>query len=182
MKLIKRILSAMMCLFIVGCMYIPAGEVENIEPTPTVDVVIATPEPTPTPIKTVFGFTEEFERYIDQVAEYYDLPADLVRGVIWVESRGQINADNGLCVGLMQLNRQYASTFMKATGAQNITDPEYNVQCGCWWLSELMEWADGEENLALMAYNMGQSKALKKWQNGEVTSYAIKVQEARSKF
>ena len=178
MRILKRIIGAMLCLFIVGCMYIPAGEV--IEPTPT---------PTPTPTETapvvktsVFGFTENFERYIDQVAEYYNLPADLVRAVIWVESRGQVNADNGICVGLMQLNRQYAETFMKATGAQNITDPEYNVLCGCWWLSELLKWADGEENLALMAYNLGQSKALKKWQNGEVTSYAIKVQEARAKF
>ena len=169
----------MMCLFIVGCMNIPAGEVVE----PVTDVVVVMPTPISEPkVTSVFGFTEEFENYINQVADFYELPHDLVRAVIWVESRGVITADNGLCVGLMQLNRQYADTFMKATGAQNITDPEYNIQCGCWWLSELLKWADGEENLALMAYNMGQSKALKKWQNSEVTSYVINVQEARMKF
>ncbi|MBR5874843.1 MAG: transglycosylase SLT domain-containing protein [Oscillospiraceae bacterium] len=180
MKILKPILGAILCLFIVSCVSIPAGEV--IEPTPDVVVVTPAPTPTPAPIKTVFGFTEEFELYINQVAEYYNLPADLVRAVIWVESRGQINADNGLCVGLMQLNRQYADTFMQATGSQNITDPGNNVLCGCWWLSELLNWAEGEENLALMAYNMGQSKALKKWQTGFVTQYVIDVQEARSMF
>ena len=179
MKLIKTIIGMVLCLFIVGCVNIPAGETVT---EATRDVIIVTPTPAPQPVKTVLGLSEDLEHFINQTAEHYGLPADLVRAVIWVESRGVITADNGLCVGLMQLNRDYADTFMRATGAQNITDPQYNIVCGCWWLSELMKWAEGEEDLALMAYNLGQSKARKNWNNGVVTSYALKVQEVRGMF
>ena len=184
MKILKRLIGFGLCSFVAMCFFIGCVKADMVEqgytpePESKIEVVVATPAP----IKTVFGFTPEFEGFIDQAAEYYGLPADLVRAVIWVESRGQINADNGLCVGLMQLNRLYDDTFIKSTGVQDIVDPESNVLCGCWWLSELLKWADGEENLALMAYNLGQSKALKKWQNGVVTSYVINVQEARSMF
>lgn len=185
MKYIKRIIGMMLCLFIVGCASITVGETpEAVEPTPEIVILpTATPEPTPyVPVKSALGLSEDLEGFIEQAAEYYNLPSDLVRAVIWVESRGVTTADNGLCVGLMQLNRDYADTFMQATGALNITEPRYNIVCGCWWLSELLEWADGEEDLALMAYNLGQSKARKNWNNGVVTSYAVNVQNARSKF
>lgn len=146
--------------------------------------IVITPE-TPTQyaeIVTELNLPTKIEQVINDTAEENGLSADLVRAVIWVESRGQIDADNGLCVGLMQLNKNYADTFMTLAGVETITDPVDNIKAGCKWLSNLIEWADGNEDLALMAYNLGQTGALKKWNNGEITNYVTKVQTARGMF
>lgn len=184
MNYIKRLIGFSLCLFVVGCMSVTPATAPASEPVPEVIMITPTPAPTevPQPQKTALGLSENLESVIEQAASYYGLPADLVRAVIWVESRGVITADNGQCFGLMQLNKQYKDAFIKGAGVQNITEPQYNIMCGCWWLSELLNWADGEEDLALMAYNLGQSKARKNWNNGVVTSYAVNVQNARAMF
>lgn len=124
---------------------------------------------TPAAQPTVLELPQELEAHIDAAAAFYGLDPALVRAVIYVESRGQIDADNGLCYGLMQLNKRYADTFMQGAGVENITDPENNVLGGCWYLAEMLEYTGGQEALALMCYNMGaagtSSKTVKKLQN-----------------
>lgn len=102
----------------------------------------------------------------------------LVWAVIWVESRGDAAADNGQCVGVMQLNRAYESAFTAGTGVQNITDPANNVTAGVWWLGQIMA-QEKDTAKALMVYNMGRSGAKALWQQGVTsTAYSDAVLEA----
>lgn len=129
------------------------------------------------------GLPAELESKIDQAADRYGLDPALVRGVIWVESRGVTTADNGTCAGLMQLHKGYAETFQAGAGVENITDPANNVEAGCWYLAELMTWAEGEEALALMAYNLGNTKAGEWWSEGvRATRYTEAVETAKGGF
>lgn len=138
---------------------------------------------TPAAQPTVLGLPEELEAHIDAAAALYGLDPVLVRAVIYVESRGQVDADNGLCYGLMQLNRKYASVFMEGAEVENITDPENNVLGGCWYLSEMMAYTGGQEALALMCYNMGCSGAQDYWHDGVYsTAYTRAVEEAKELF
>ena len=132
---------------------------------------------------TVLGLPQELEAHIDAAADFYGLDPVLVRAVIYVESRGQVDADNGLCYGLMQLNKKYADTFMQGAGVENITDPENNVLGGCWWLAEMLAYTGGQETLALMCYNMGCSGAQDYWHDGVYsTAYTRAVLEAKELF
>ena len=125
----------------------------------------------------------ELDKAVREVCEQYGLTPDIVYAVAWTESRFVADADNGLCYGLMQLNRQYADTFCDGAQIENIYDPASNIKAGCWWLSELLKWANGNENLALMAYNLGQHNAKIKWENGvHTTRYTEMVQRARLNY
>lgn len=140
------------------------------------------PEP-PAAQPTVLGLPEELEAHIDAAAALYGLDPVLVRAVIYVESRGQVDADNGLCYGLMQLNKKYASVFTEGAEVENITDPENNVLGGCWWLAEMLEYTGGQEALALMCYNMGCAGAQDYWHDGVYsTAYTRAVEEAKELF
>lgn len=158
-------------------------KVEIIKNLSAPAAVIQQEEQTPPPVNTILGLSESLEAHINETAELYGLAPDLIRAVIYVESRGQIDADNGLCYGLMQLNKTYTETFTIGAAVDNITDPENNILAGCWHLAELLEWADGNEDLALMAYNLGQSKARRYWAEGRhTTTYSENVQKAREQF
>lgn len=134
-------------------------------------------------ILTELNLPIELENQIDKAADIYGLPADLVRGVIWTESRGVVDADNGICYGLMQLNMEFEDSFCKGAQVDNIKEPKANILAGCWWLSEMLEWAEGDEDLALMAYNLGTTGAWRRWEAGErSTTYSETVQAAREKF
>lgn len=144
--------------------------------------------PAPTPAATIEPEQEteetllaaELEDVVDQTAAQYNLDPALVRAVIYVESRGVETADNGLCYGLMQINRDYEDAFCKGAYVENITDPANNIKAGCWFLADLLQWADGNEDLALMAYNLGQTKAKAWWNDGvRSTKYTKSVQTAK---
>lgn len=75
-------------------------------------------------------------------------------GVIEVESNFQSDANNGLCIGLMQCNEKYASKFKEATG-QSIYTPEGNILGGVWYLGTLLDQYDGDTQAALTAFNAG---------------------------
>ena len=132
---------------------------------------------------TVLGLPQELEAHIDAAADFYGLDPVLVRAVIYVESRGQVDADNGLCYGLMQLNKKYTSVFTEGAQVENITDPENNVLGGCWYLSEMLAYTGGQEALALMCYNMGCAGAQDYWHDGVYsTAYTRAVEEAKELF
>ena len=182
---IKRLVAVILAAgFILTMLCIITANAETPQPTTAETAAVETP-PTQTPetTTTILNLPAELESEIDAAAAKYSLDATLVRAVIYTESRGQIDAENAYCYGLMQLNKRYAETFTTGAGIENITDPANNIHGGCWFLAELMQWADGDETLALMAYNLGQSGAWKYWSSGtRSTSYTEKVQAAKSLF
>lgn len=137
----------------------------------------------PVQTTTALYLPQELEDCIDATADRFGLDPVLVRAVIWVESRGQVDADNGLCYGLMQINMQYEDTFLRALEVDSIKDPKNNILAGCWWLSEMMAYTGGQEVQALMCYNLGCGGAQDRWEDGIYsTAYTDAVLEAKKLF
>ena len=93
-----------------------------------------------------------YDRIIERYAARYGVRPDLVRAVIQVESAFDPNARSSKgAMGLMQLMPQTATEM----GVINPYDPEQNVRGGVAYLQRLLDHYDGDEELALAAYNAG---------------------------
>lgn len=141
----------------------PAGQEDDVAPTPAptpcVNVVAlsVTPQPGPTPIPTpkaeqdklhyIAGIPLDMElQYtIWESCEENNVGMALALGVIEVESGFDQNADNGVCYGLMQLNRNYFPGGLPACE---------NIRHGVEYIGRLLT-KYGDEAAALTAYNAG---------------------------
>lgn len=102
-----------------------------------------------------------------EACEDYNVPVSLALGLIEVESNFDPFAENEVCYGLTQLNRNY--------WPETLT-PEGNITCGISHLGDLLE-QYGDTAAALCAYNAGHDTgargyakavlaASEKWGNG----------------
>lgn len=115
-----------------------------------------------------------YDEVITRQAKIYSLDEKLVWSVIYEETyfrAWKIGAAEE--VGLMQVTPAVARTWAKETGfaefekqtAGNVneflSDPERNIQVGCWYLEKLRERYRGyaaEDAMTLAAYNAGASR------------------------
>ncbi len=89
---------------------------------------------------------------IDRAAQLNNIPAELVRAVIWAESGGDSSArSHAGAVGLMQLMPQTAGEMY----VQDAIDPAQNIQGGTRYLRWLANQFRGDMLLTLAAYNAG---------------------------
>ncbi|MBT8364761.1 MAG: lytic transglycosylase domain-containing protein, partial [Deltaproteobacteria bacterium] len=92
------------------------------------------------------------EKSIHKAARKYNLPANLLRGVIRAESNFQVNAvSHAGAQGLMQLMPGTA----KELGVDNPFDIEQNIDGGARYLRKMLDSFDGDIKVALAAYNAG---------------------------
>lgn len=98
------------------------------------------------------GRSRSFDDLIEEEARRHGVRSDLVRAVIQVESAFNPYAvsDKG-AMGLMQLMPGTA----RQLGVSNAFDPEQNVRGGVVYLRQLLDRYEGDERLALAAYNAG---------------------------
>ena len=115
-----------------------------------------------------------YDELIARQARVYGLDEKLVWSVIYEETyfrAWKIGADEE--VGLMQVTPTVARIWAKETGFQEfekqttqnvnefLSDPERNIQVGCWYLEKLRERYRGyaaEDVMTLAAYNAGASR------------------------
>lgn len=95
---------------------------------------------------------ERFEPLVQEHAARHSLRPDLVRAVIQVESGFNPRATSPKgAMGLMQLMPATA----RELGVRNAYDPTDNIRGGTAYLRQLLDRYDGNEALALAAYNAG---------------------------
>jgi soluble lytic murein transglycosylase-like protein len=96
--------------------------------------------------------TSQFDSLIEEHAARHDVRPELVRAVIQVESAFNPRAtSNKGAMGLMQLMPGTASDL----GVTHPYNPEENIRGGVAYLRQLLDRFDGNEELALAAYNAG---------------------------
>lgn len=130
------------------------------------------------------------EPWVEQVARDYRMDPDLINAIIWVESRFAPRAKSPAGArGLMQLMPATAGAMARQLGRPlaRVYDPEFNVHAGSAYLLGLLDRYDGDETLALAAYNAG-SGNVSRWmrEDGHLPprslQYVDNVQRARRRF
>lgn len=128
--------------------------------------------------------------WVQQSAKQYELDPDLINAMIWVESRFVVRAKSPAGArGLMQLMPATANALARQLGrpAARVYDPQFNVQAGSYYLLQMLDRFDGDETLALAAYNAGAGN-VNKWlrEDGGLPprslEYVHHVQHARRRF
>lgn len=84
----------------------------------------------------------------------------LIAGVIYVESKFVDQTSPAGALGLMQLMPETARFIADRSGGtaftiEDLSTPEVNIAYGSWYLRYLLQHYDGDEVLALAAYNGG---------------------------
>jgi hypothetical protein len=127
---------------------------------------------------------------VEREAKARGLDPNLVYGVIWVESRFNPKAKSPAGArGLMQLMPATAAHLAKELGEKrpHAYDPDFNIRAGAYYLDRLMDRFDGDETLAVAAYNAGPGNVSKWQKNGDdlpkySQDYVGKVFAARDLF
>lgn len=124
----------------------------TLEPTA---VPVQTPEPDKPAYAHAIPLTEDLQIVLRDACEECGVDLALVLGVIEVESSFDPTADNGLCYGLMQLNRRYFPDDLT---------PGENIRVGVEYLGQLLVRYDTVE-AALTAYNAGHDTGARGYAN-----------------
>ena len=131
-----------------------------------------------------------YEQIVVGHAENYELEPQLVAAVIYQESKFDADAVSASgAVGLMQLLPETGQGIADRTGGnrwrpEDLHNPELNVRYGSWYLRHLLD-KYGDEQVALAAYNAGQSN-VDRWreqgvgiQFDETRHYVERVQKLK---
>jgi soluble lytic murein transglycosylase-like protein len=155
-----------------GPLYDPVGEWKSAEPEAAAPARVRAPlrrmyDPmfeAPEPPSELRRFTNgELERIaavqdiVRAASRTHDVPVDMVNGIIWVESRFQVQArSEAHACGLMQLMPSTAREVARELGLHyELYDPEFNIHAGTYYFARLVDRFDGNVRLALAAYNIG---------------------------
>lgn len=96
-----------------------------------------------------------------KAAATWKLPPDLIRAVIWVESRGDPKAQryeshlDDSSYGLMQILLCTAKEMGFTGQADELFQPAVNIHYGCKYLTKQLRRYDGDMASAIAAYNAG---------------------------
>lgn len=107
----------------------------------------------------------DLQDYIIHLCEEHHIDPAVVIAMIECESNFQADAigDGGNSEGLMQIQSYYHAERMDRLGCTNLFDPFQNVTVGIDILAELIDYYEGNVEMALMAYNAGCSGAYEYW-------------------
>jgi soluble lytic murein transglycosylase len=123
------------------------------------------------------------EDIIRQQAREKDVPADLIAGVIYAESRFRDQTSDAGARGLMQITPGTADVIERLSGGQtfkfeDLADPDINIRYGTFYLDYLINKFDGNIVAALAAYNAGATN-VGAWGGGELRVNDIQFPETR---
>ena len=124
------------------------------------------------------------EDVIRQQASDKDIDPALIAAVIYEESRFRDQSSHAGARGLMQITPETADAIAKHSGGvrfkqEDLADPQINISYGSWYLRYLLDHYDGNERLAIAAYNAGETN-VDKWGGSSLTVEAIPFPETRA--
>jgi len=170
----KRVIALSMILVLITTVS-PSKYVGNdvVEPIEEVAIECVVDEPQ---VYLDIPLSTELQEFTKNQCEYMGVPYEIVIAVMDVESGFQedvISQTND--VGLMQINVINHKEMNELFGITDMLDAENNIIAGVYMLSVLYNKYE-HDNLVLMAYNLGQSKAKSYWERGIYeTEYVEKV-------
>ena len=105
----------------------------------------------------------EYQDTVQKYAEEYDLDPYLVCAFIWTESKFDAKAVSEVgAVGLMQIMPETGAWIGEKIDREitedMLTDPEVNIQLGCWYMHYLLDRFDGDLTKMTAAYNAGPNR------------------------
>jgi soluble lytic murein transglycosylase len=109
-----------------------------------------------------------YSAHIENYSQKYNLNPYLVAAVIKTESNFNPQAKSPKdAYGLMQITSstgKWAAQEMKmdSFSVGQLTEPEYNIRMGCWYLDNLKKEFGGNMDLVIAAYNGGRGN-VQKW-------------------
>lgn len=114
--------------------------------------------------------SDETQHMIFEKCQEYNVDFAFTMAMIFKESsfRSDVVSSGG-DYGFMQINKCNHKWLKQTLGVTDFLDPEQNVTCGLYMISNLLNKYE-DPALALMAYNMGENGAKKKWDQGVYTS------------
>lgn len=104
----------------------------------------------------------QHEATIREQAHEKGLDPTLIAGVIYAESKFSDSTSPAGALGLMQLMPSTADFIAQRSGGtrfttEDLSTPDINIAYGSWYLRYLLDRYDGNEVLALAAYNGGET-------------------------
>ena len=104
---------------------------------------------------------------IRQQADDKDLDPALIAAVIYEESRFRDQTSHAGARGLMQITPETADFIARRSGGnrfvqEDLATPQINIAYGSYFLRYLIDHYDGNETLAVAAYNAGQTN-VERW-------------------
>lgn len=126
---------------------------------------------------------EKTETYISETAikacieygERYGICPELLVAIVETESSGDPKAQNGGCMGLMQISEKWHKDRMERLGVKDIFNEHGNILVGTDYLAELRD-KHGDMAMVLMVYN-GDGRAKEFYETGYISEYALKIME-----
>lgn len=106
-------------------------------------------------------YPTKYLTYVEKYAEENDLDKYMIYAIIKAESNFDPNVKSQSdAIGLMQLLQETAKERSKVVGEENITEadlyePEMNIKLGTSYYAYLLKYYNGNNVLALTAYNAG---------------------------
>ena len=102
------------------------------------------------------------EDIIRQQAADKNVDAALIAAVIYEESRFRDQTSHAGARGLMQITPETAAFIARRSGGirfeqSDLATPQINISYGAWYLRYLIDHYEGNETLAVAAYNAGQT-------------------------
>ena len=121
------------------------------------------------------------EDIIRQQSADKGLDPSLVAGIIYAESRFRDATSHAGARGLMQITPATADYIAQKSGGTkfeqgDLATPQINISYGAWYLRYLLDRYDGNEVLALCAYNGGEGNVDKWLQEAHVADTAFTLQ------
>ncbi|HEX5726845.1 MAG TPA: lytic transglycosylase domain-containing protein [Longimicrobiaceae bacterium] len=102
------------------------------------------------------GLERELAETIYDLALESDIDPDIAFGLVRTESEFKTQATSHVgAIGLTQLMPSTAKWFQPGIQTRDLRDPKTNLSIGFRYLRELIDKYDGDERMALLAYNRG---------------------------